>query len=530
MNDTYELSLEEIESLQKQCVTLQHTVDELKLKLAWYEEKLRLSQARRFGASSERSTGDSVQLSLFDEAEAEVEAHPESLEEPALETITYKRKKQKGQRDDALKDLPVERVEYRLSEEEQICNACGHLTHEMSTEVRRELKIIPPQVRVVEHVRVVYGCRHCEKTGIETPIVTAPMPNPVLPGSLASPSAIAYVINKKYVEGMPLYRLEQQFDRQGITLSRQTLANWVIQGTDRWLRLLYDRLHEHLLERKYLHADETPLQVLKEPDRAAETKSYMWLYRSGRDGPPIVLYEYQPTRAREHPMRFLTGFKGYLHVDGYAGYHDFPDVTFVGCFAHARRKYDESLKALPASDRDRPSAAKTGLEYCNRLFAIERGIKTLSAQERYETRLAQSRPVLDAYFAWVEEQGGQVLPKSSIGQAIGYSKNQRTRLEAYLHDGNLEIDNNRAERSIKPFVMGRKAWLFACTPRGASASAMAYSIAETAKENHLNPFAYLQYLFEQLPNVDVKDPAVLDSLLPWSEQLPDDVRHPRRPS
>ncbi|MHB0929682.1 MAG: IS66 family transposase [Candidatus Nanopelagicales bacterium] len=527
MNNIKDPSIEEIESLQKRCVSLEQTVDELKMKLAWYEEQLRLSQKRRFGASSERSNGDSAQLSLFDEAEAEVESHPGTIEEPVLETISYKRKKQKGQREEALKNLPVERIEYRLSEDEQICTACGHPTHEMSTEVRRELKIVPAQVSVVEHVRFVYACRHCERTEIETPIVTAPMPNPVIPGSLASASAIAYVINKKYVEGMPLYRLEQQFNRQGVTLSRQTLANWVIQGTDRWLRPVYERLHEHLLERRYLHADETPLQVLREPERAAETQSYMWLYRSGRDGPPIVLYEYQPTRAREHPTRFLPGFHGFLHVDGYAGYNDLPDVTLVGCWAHARRKYDEALKALPASDRDRPSAARTGLEYCNRLFAIERGLKTSSVEERYETRLKQSRPLLDEYFAWVETQSGQVLPKSALGKAIGYSMNQRSRLETFLQDGHLEIDNNRSERSIKPFVMGRKAWLFACTPRGANASAMAYSLAETAKENHLNPFIYLKYLFEQLPNLDVEDRDVLDSLLPWSDRLPDDVRHPR---
>ncbi|MCL6445157.1 MAG: IS66 family transposase, partial [Alicyclobacillus sp.] len=280
-----------------------------------------------------------------------------------------------------------------------------------------------------------------------------------------------------------------------------------------------------LAQRTYLHADETTLQVLHENGRAAETKSYMWLYRSGRDGPPIVLYDYQQTRSAEHPKRFLAGFKGYLHVDGYAGYNDLPDVKLVGCWAHARRKFDEALKALPASERSKPTAAREGLEYCNRLFALERKFKNVTVQERYEGRLNHSKPVLDAFLAWLEEQNARVLPKSLLGQAVSYCLKQWHKLVAFLEDGQLEMDNNRSERSIKPFVIGRKNWLFSNTPRGARASAVAYSIVETAKENGLKPFAYLEYLFERLPNIDMSDRQALVELLPWSESLPAHVRN-----
>lgn len=522
MKNQTDSTAQQVESLQEKYVMLEQQNVELKLKLAWYEEKFRLQQKRLFAASSERT--DSGQLRLFDEAE--VEADP-SAEEPTVETVTSERKKkQVGQRAKMLENFPVERIEYRLSEEEQICSCCGGLTHEMTVEIHRELKVIPAQVMVTERVQSIYACRNCGRNGIHTPIIKAPRPNPVIPKSLASPSALAYVMNKKYTEGMPLYRLEQQFERQGILLSRQTMANWVIIGAKDWLSQIYNRLHEELLERKYLHADETTLQVLHEPGREAEAKSYLWLYRSGRDGPPIVLYDYQQTRGKEHPIRFLNSFKGYLHVDGYQGYNDLTDVTLVGCLAHARRKFDEALKALPTTSRDGPVTAKVGLDFCNQLFRIERGLKDKTPEERYLGRLEQSRPVLDAFLGWLQEQQPQVLPQSTLGKAITYCLNQWSKLTTFLEDGHLDIDNNRAERSIKPFIIGRKNWLFANTPRGATASAVTYSIIETAKENGLIPFAYLEYLFEQLPNLP--DPDSLDSLIPWSGKLPSHLYSARR--
>lgn len=514
---TIEELRERLIQLEEQCRQLEQQNAELTAKLNWFMEQFRLSKKRQFGSSSERTE----QLLLFNEAEAE--ARPDAPE-PALETITYRRRKGRSRREMVREDLPVEIIEYRLPEEERLCPCCGGPLHEMGREVRQELKVIPAQVKVVKHVRYVYSCRRCEREEITTPIITAPMPCPVLPGSPVSPSLLSYVMTQKYGAGLPLYRQEQQFKGWGIELCRQTLANWVLHGANTWLTLIYDRLHEHLLKRDILHADETTLQVLHEPGREPTAKSFLWLYRTGRDGPPIILYDYQTTRAGKHPRRFLAGFKGYLHVDGYAGYNELVDVTLVGCWAHARRKFDEALKALPEEKRNKAVAAREGLEFCNRLFAIERDLKDATPEERYQVRQVRSLPVLDAFWAWLKKQKAQVLPKSSFGQAIYYCLGQWDRLTAFLQDGRLELDNNRSERSIKPFVIGRKNWLFANTPRGAKASAIVYSIIETAKENGLNPFHYLTYLFERLPNLDPQDKEELDQLLPWSETLPPTCR------
>lgn len=319
-----------IDDLRKRCVSLERQNAELAAKLKWFEEQFRLSKQRQFGASSEKTVPGQEQILLFNEAEAL--AQPLQAE-PTMETITYKRRKQRGHRETVLENLPVETIVHSLPVEEQVCSCCGGPLHVMSKEVRREIEVIPPQIKLIEHERHVYSCRHCEREEIKTPIVTAPMPTPVLPGSLVSPSAMAYIMTQKYVEAMPLYRQEQQFDRLGIDLSRQTMANWMLYGANKWLAPLYDRMHEHLLKQDILHADETALQVLREPERAAETNSYLWLYRTGRMGPPIVLYEYQETRGGQHPREFLSGFKGYLHVDGYAGYNGILNVILVGCWA-----------------------------------------------------------------------------------------------------------------------------------------------------------------------------------------------------
>lgn len=277
--------------------------EELEAKLKWYEEQFRLSQQHKFGASSEKTHPD--QLSLFSEAEdtADVE-----VPEPTVETITYKRKKKRGGRDLKLENLPTETIEYRLSAEEQVCSCCANSLHEMSTQVRRELEIIPAQVKVKSHVRYIYSCRHCEKNEIETPIITAKMPASVFPGSLASPSAMAHTMAEKYVEGMPLYRQEKHLARFGVDIPRQTLSNWCLHGADSWLRFIYNEMQTELLKLDIIHADETTLQVLSESDRPATSKSYMWLYRSGRESEPIILYNYQQTRASKHPRRFLQDY------------------------------------------------------------------------------------------------------------------------------------------------------------------------------------------------------------------------------
>lgn len=517
---TIEELLERVQLLEQKNADLEAKLEkeksESEAKISWLQEQLRLHQSKRFGVSSEKGIPGQLELTLFNEVEQEADlASPE----PTVETITYRRKKKRGQRQLMLENLPVETIDYRLSDEEQVCSCCGGNLHEMSTEVRQELKYIPAEVKVVKHVRHVYSCRHCEQEAIETPIQTAPMPKPVIAGSLASPSMLAHIMSQKYVEGLPIYRQEKHLHRLGITLSRQTMANWMMYGADRWLSKLYSRMLQLLVKLDIVCADETTLQVLQEPGRSASSKSYLWLYRTGVEGSPIILYDYQETRAGENPMNFLKEFKGFLQVDGYAGYHKVENVTLVGCWAHARRGFTDVLKALPTNSI-KPVAATEGLQFCNQLFTIERKLKELEPEERYKQRLEQSKPILDSFLSWLKVQEQHVLPKSGLGKAITYCLNQWDKLVAFLEDGRLEIDNNRSERAIKPVVLGRKAWLFSNTPNGARASAIIYSIVETAIANGLNPYYYLRYLFEQLPNLDLTDHDNLDQLLPWSTTLP----------
>jgi transposase len=508
MRDT----VQTIENLQTENELLKEEKAKLEVKLKWFEEQHRLHMNKLYGTSSEKTV--TAQLSIFNEAESE--AKPE-VPEPTIEEITYKRRKKHGHREEMMKDLPVETIEYHLPEEEQNCD-CGSKLHIMGKEVRKELKIVPAQVSVVEHVQYVYSCRDCEKNNTNTTVKTAKMPKPTIPKSIASSSAIAYVMSEKFVKGVPLYRQEQEWQRLGVEISRQTMANWMIQSSDRWLKPIYERMKEHLLEKEILHADETTLQVLKEPYRNADSTSYMWLYRTGRSDTPIVLYDYRTTRAAKHPIKFLEDFRGYLHVDGYKGYDNLTsEITLVGCWAHARRYFVEAIKALPLRKDNTPTASEEGLAYCNKLFEIERELLDVTPEERYEGRLRKSQPVIDDFKDWLQYQSSRAAPKTPLGKAIQYCRNQWKKLTAFLLDGRLELDNNRSERSIKPFVIGRKNWLFSNTPKGAASSAVIYSIVETAKENGLNPFEYLKYLFDMLPNSDISDIGVLDGFMPWSE-------------
>ena len=505
------------EELAQENQVLAQKNTELEAKVAWFEEQFRLAKHRQFGASSERSVPE--QPNLFNEAEAVADATPL---EPRTEHISYERRKFAGQREAKLEGLPAEDIDYDLPEEEQVCPQCSGKLHEIGVETRRELRLIPAQQVVVRHNQHKYACRHCQVEETTTPVLTAPMPKPAFPNSLASASAVAHVMAQKFVMGIPLYRQQQQFERQGFELSRQTMANWMIKGAD-WLTILYDRMRQILLGRDILHADETVLQVLNEPGRAAQTESFMWLYRSGRYGPPIVLFEYQPGRSGQYPEAFLEGFEGFLHADCYGGYNRLPEnkVTISGCLAHARRKFDEALKVLPPSARKNAnSLPRIGLDYFGALYQVERDLADATPEQRYLARLERSKPILDRFKAWLDDLAPQVLPKGALGKAIGYCRGNWTKLTNFLLDGRLEIDNNRAERSIKPFVIGRKNWLFACTPRGAKASAIIYSLVETAKENGLDPFSYLTHLFEMLPNIDLKDQQAIDRLLPWSDHLP----------
>jgi len=290
-------------------------------------------------------------------------------------------------------------------------------------------------------------------------------------------------------------------------------------------------MHQELLKKQVAHADETVLEVLNEPGRDATMNSYMWVYLTGRHDTPIVLYEYTQGRSGDYAKKFLKGFSGYLQTDGYAGYHKLEktdnDSTIIlsGCWAHARRKFDEALKGISNKESTTALLTKQGFEYCNTLFRLEKGLEDVSVPVRYIKRQEEASPVVEAYFTWCKKSAEVVLPKSLLGTAITYSLNQERYLRSYLLDGRLEMSNNRAERAIKPFVIGRKNWLFSNTPRGAEASAIIYSIVETAKLNDLNPITYLQFLLEQLPNIDISLTEELDKLLPWSKQLPESCRN-----
>ena len=519
----------EIENAQLQQEKLQLLIEkaqsdeeraDLAVKVQWYEEQIRLARQKRFGPSREKTP---EQLMLFNEAEATAD---DAAPEPQVKSVAAHIRRVTGQREALVEELRVERVEWPLPESERICPCCQGALHKMGEQIREEYGFIPAEVVLVRHARFVYSCRHCEEHEISTPVVAAPMPAFPFPGSLASASSVAWVMNGKFVEGLPLYRQEQILARNGVELSRQTMANWMIRGAA-LLNVIYDRLKVHLLRQDVLHADETPLQVLHEEGRAPETLSYMWLYRSGRDGPPIALFEYQQTRAGTHPREFLRLALGYLHVDGYSGYGSLLWLILVGCWAHARRYFHEALESVSPHARKKAVAAE-GLAFCNRLFAIERDLHDVSPEERKRERLVRSVKVLDEFKLWLTEKSVTVAPKTKTGQAISYCNNQWVKLNNFLLDGRLEIDNNRSERTIRPFVTGRKNWLFANTPNGAKASATIYSIVETAKENGLNPLAYLTYVFEQLPNINISDPTAVDRLLPISPNLPDLVRVPQK--
>lgn len=482
--------------------------DELKKKLDWFMEQFTLSKKKMFGTSSEKS--EYLQVDIFNETEF----FSSDEEEPATTEIKgYTRKKKTSELSSRLPDdLPVEIIRCTLPEEDMTCNICGHDRHEIgSTLARRELEFIPASAKVKEYWQSSYGCRNCENSGTQVDVIKAEVPRAVIKGSFASPEAIAHIATQKFVMGSPLYRQEQELHRKGIGLSRQTMSNWLVKATESHLYKLYDRLQEDLMKNDILHADETELQVLKEPGKSAQSKSFMWLYRTGSENDyPIVLYEYQPDRKHKRPREFLDGFSGYLQTDGYGAYRNLPDeISVVCCFAHARRKFTDALTALkdhPPDDKKKTIAGK-GKEYCDALFKIEHDIEELDAAGKKLKRQELALPILDEMRVWLDSV--RAPGESKTGKALTYLKNQWDYLIRYTADGRLELSNNRAERSIKPFVIGRKNFLFANTPKGAKTSAVLYSIIETAKENGLDPFLYLTYIFTKSKDMYGDDPVTL---------------------
>ena len=486
----------------------------LKRKLEHMNEVFANAQRARFGQSSEKKSYvlSEDQMSLFNEAES---CQDHKAEEPAEETFTVKAHARKKKRtiDELARNLPVEQVVIDLPESKLTCDKCGGTFRLIGRKlIRREMIIIPQQEKILEYYSCTYACDQCEKDTGFAHIISARTPPPLMKHSLASASTVADVMTKKYVDGVPLARQEKIWARQGVELSRATLANWVIQCTQTWLKPLYKHMKQQLLTQSVIHADETVVQVLKEDGKAAASESRMWLYASGEySRNRIRIFEYQPDRSGKRPESFLKGFAGYLVTDGYAGYNQVANVIHCGCWAHARRKWRE---AMPDGATVKTSKAAVGFQYCTRLFSLEKKYVYADGKSRKEYRQNVVFPLLEEYFAWLNtvhpEQG------SKLEDAVRYSLNQKQRLMAFLDYGDVPISNNLAENAIRPFVVGRKNWLFCDSVKGAESSAIVYSLVETAKANGVEPYEYLLLVLSMLPYLG-KSPAhdELENLMPW---------------
>ena len=496
---------------------LENTIKDLQNQVSNLTEMVHLLRKEKFGSSSEKTPKQiEGQLSLFNEVE--IEADPKSEEPVICRKGSMYHRKPKTSREELLKDLPIEEFPCVLHPDDMFCHQCGTTLKEIGfIKVRDEIEYIPAKVQIIRYMQQACECPACKHTA-KPFIKKAAVPRSVLSHSLASPSSVSYVMYQKYVNSVPLYRQEKDWEQMGIALSRATMANWVIRSTQEHFEPVIKHLRKELMKREVIHCDETPVQVLKEEGKKPQTKSYMWLYRTGNDGKaPIILYDYQPSRSGENAATYLKDFKGYVHSDGYSGYHKLDGITRCGCWAHLRRKFVEAIPDKKAVGAPLTSA-EIGRDYCNQLFKVEESLKDLTPEERFCKRLELEKPILEAFWCWLESLN--VLKGSALGKAVTYAMNQRPFMENYLLDGRCALSNNAAENAIRPFTVGRKNWLFADTPKGASASAAVYSLIETAKANGLNVFAYLQHLLLYMPDTDWQNhPEALDGLMPWSTEV-----------
>ena len=511
-------SAAEVAVLEDTILKQKQEIEELKRKLEHMNEVFANAQRARFGQSSEQKNYvlGKDQLSLFNEAE---EAQDHKAEEPGPDTIlipAHERKKKRSQAE-MLSHLPEEEVLLEIPEEQRVCGKCGGTMKPIGKKfLRHEMQIIPKQIKLLAYYTVTYACDSCEKDTGFAHIISVKPPVPLMKHSLASPSTVAYIMTQKYVDGLPLARQEKIWARDGISLSRATMANWVIQCSQTWLKPLYKHMKQELLTHSVIHADETAVQVLKEEGKLATSESRMWLYASAALlRHQVRIFEYQPDRSGKRPESFLRGFAGWLITDGYAGYNLVANVTHCGCWAHARRKWRE---AMPDGATVKTSKAAVGFQYCNKLFAEERKCATYQPKYRQDYRQNRELPILEEYYAWLNT----VHPEkgSKLEEAVRYSLNQKQQLMAFLDCGDVPISNNLAENAIRPFTLGRKNWLFCDTTKGAEASAIVYSLVESAKANGIEPFAYLQHVLVQLPYLGKNhSQEELESLMSWAPYI-----------
>ncbi len=473
------------------------------------QEQLNLAIARRYSARSEK--GPSPQMGLFDEAEVEAEREAlEAQEPPAVETVVAGPiRKARGHRKPLPASLPRTDIVHDLPEAERVCPHDGQVLSVIGEEVSEQLDIIPATIRVLRHIRRTYACScgQCVKT--------APLPPQPLPKTLASPGLLAHVVVSKYQDALPLYRQEQILTRIGVDLPRATLARWMVQAGTTLIQPVINLMRDTLLASGYISMDETPTQVLKEPGKTAQSQSYLWVQRGGPPETPVILFDYDPSRSQEVPLRLLADFQGILQTDGYAGYGAVvkaQSLTHAGCLAHARRKFDEVIKSQ--GRHRRKGLAEEALTQIQKLYAVEKASRDMTAKDRHRYRDQHARPLWDTLHTWLSVHRPGVPPQSALGKALAYLAHEWDKLTVYLTDGRIPIDNNATENALRPFCLGRKNWNFHDTVAGAEASANLYSLIETAKANGLEPYHYLRKIFTDLPQAQTL--ADLEALLPMN--------------
>ena len=516
-----------INDLRKMIRTLQATVEAaskreeaLTQERDNLKEEVDLLRKKLFGSSSEKRTLDIPgQMNFFNEAELEQDPALAQKEEQdaSLPEKTAKKHKTRATDTERFKGIPVEKRYLDLSETEKKCPVCGTVLKQIGEEfVRRELVFIPAKLKVREYYSRNYECPQCSQHGIPV-IKKGKDGRPHMLYGMASAGTVAWVMYQKFCNALPYFRQEKDWKQYGVSITRATMANWVIQNSEAFFSPMYEYFHRKLLEREFTMADETPLQVLHEPERRAQTKSYMWLFRSGEDGlPPIILYKYSETRAGDNAVDFLQGYKGYLMCDGYSGYNKVPDAKRTACWAHIRRYLTDAIPKGKALDYTQPSVQ--GVMYINQLFHLEDVIKAkyTSFDAIKKARLEKEKPVVEGFLSWLDQQKN--VRGTRMEKAVTYIQNRRSYLMTYLEDGRCSFSNNLSENAIRPFTVGRKNWLFCDTPNGAQASAIVYSMVEMAKANGVNVYHYLTYLLEKMPTDRMSDEE-LELLAPWNENV-----------
>lgn len=486
-------------------------------------EKIAIMNARHFGRSTEKLETLPGQMNIFNETEV---AAAEAIAEPAIEQVVVRRKKKKGQRKEDLSRLPVRIKNHELTKE-QLNKIFGENGWKrLPDEVYSRVEYQPAVREVVEHHVAVYAAK---KNDVDT-IVRADRPVDLLRNSIATPSLVAAIMNAKYTNAIPLYRIAQDFEQNDMLLSRATMANWVIRCSERYLSPVYDRLQKHLREQNIIQADETTCQVTKD-GRPSDAKSYMFVYRTSEHckEKPVILYQYGKTRSKRNIQKFLEGFSGTLVSDAFSGYKSLDkndeNIHSAFCWAHARRDYADALKALKGDAKElaHDTVAHKALVQIAAIYKAEEALKDLTAEERHNRRQREVKPLVEAYFAWVHEQDPATILSQKTRDGLNYSINQEKYLKVFLEDGNIPIDNSATERAIRPFTIGRANWHIIDTIHGAEASATIYSLVETAKANHLKIYEYLKHLLSEIPkHMDDTNMDFLEDLLPWSETLPEE--------